>query len=327
MSQFFKALGLFLADKQEFKLTARKVGEDLVLLVQPDVKGTGKVVNITVPALDLEQESLDSQIIGEFSKAQKVEQAKYQANATDAPEKDEEEDDDNSADTNKASTTDSRKSRAGSSKKNATNKKGGNKNQPGKQKKQPASVKTQPEIKPRELKEGEILQEGNLPEGTNLGKSEPISSENITGAEQTIQEKFDALMLEGKGYEEKYKYKAALTRYANAANLVPENEESKAAVNRMTEKLDQRESKSTTKGEEQQSPAAEVTQEGPDNKELFDYFMDEGKKAMDNRQWVEAEKNYKAAVNLFQEDAKAKEGLRQSSLWVKRISETITSNS
>jgi len=67
MSNFIKAIAMQLKDRQEFEFNAKKIGEDLVLMIQCDKKGSGKVLNITVPAADLETE-IDAKIIEEINR-------------------------------------------------------------------------------------------------------------------------------------------------------------------------------------------------------------------------------------------------------------------
>lgn len=52
-------------DRQKFSLSATKIGQDLVLQIAPDVNGTGKIVDITIPAQDINSEDIDVMVMCE----------------------------------------------------------------------------------------------------------------------------------------------------------------------------------------------------------------------------------------------------------------------
>lgn len=90
--QFLKKVSDILADRQELELKVKKIGNDLVIMAIPDVKGSGKIFNITAPEEDVNGD-IDVKFFEVISSGPK-EKATFSSTVTDGPEKDEEEDDD-----------------------------------------------------------------------------------------------------------------------------------------------------------------------------------------------------------------------------------------
>lgn len=66
MKPFIQQLDeLMQKDRQKFILSATKIGQDLVIQITPDAKGTGKVIDITIPSEDISAENIDEQVMNE----------------------------------------------------------------------------------------------------------------------------------------------------------------------------------------------------------------------------------------------------------------------
>lgn len=113
MSSFFKALALLMKDRQEFRLDATKVKDDLVLMITPDRKGSGKVTHVTVPNENLLQENIDSEIFGTLNAPDQAESPKFQATTT-AGSKEQPEKKETSSSTKKPSAKSAAKKKAAS---------------------------------------------------------------------------------------------------------------------------------------------------------------------------------------------------------------------
>lgn len=96
MIPFLKQVQQLLHDRQEFKFTAKKVGDDLVTTIIPDAKGKGKLFDITIPAEDLNRDDIDHIVFGELTKDIPEEKTTFQVSKDDAPEAEEDDADEKS---------------------------------------------------------------------------------------------------------------------------------------------------------------------------------------------------------------------------------------
>lgn len=236
MSQFFKALQLFLKDRQEFDLNAKKIGEDLILSVTPDKKGKGKLFHITIPAEDLNDE-IDSRIFAELSGPIVSEKVEFKSTQTDAPETDDDDDYQKEDDTKKESETKS-------SAKKETKKPSGKK-----ENSKPAKKASKADLK--EDKKMELSTE-NTPidepfQTTQEAVTEPTQSEASEDNNEDLplpdasadkkeddgpepEQIFEHFMSEGKRLFDDRKYKDAEASYQQAVDLFPDNEKAKSAL-------------------------------------------------------------------------------------------------
>lgn len=245
MSNFIKAISLLLADRQEFKLTAKKIKEDLVLTITPDAKGTGKVTHVTIPAEDLNDE-IDSKVLGALNTTEAPKKAEFQASTTEGSAEEEEDEDDkkpkggNISPSKKSGKT-SKQSATAKTNKTAASKKSSvkvpNKSAPakkglseltGNKKKGLGAL-----LENKTNSEAETDQ--NIPESP---ETVPNDQETVTGdqkIETTPDEPaldFEGLMAQGKALFEKRKYPEAEAMYAKAVELVPTSAAAATELNR-----------------------------------------------------------------------------------------------
>lgn len=278
MSQFMKALALLLNDRQEFRLNAVKIKDDLVLTITPDFKGKGKVTNITVPAEDLEALDIDAKIFGELNAPSSAQPATFQATTTDAPEREEEEEEEDDDD----------KKNGKSETKKAAPKKAAAPQKKAAPAKKSAPVKAAPK------------------------KTEPAKPERDEQIQKVV-----AAVNEIEKEENKEEKDPDLTEAATTEKNEPETE----IVPEKKEAPESNDQQGGASSEQNKSDKKEEEPAGPSNKELFDHFMEEGKRAFDERKYEDAQQSYMLAKDLFPDNKKAIEAYAQAAKWVKAIAD------
>lgn len=229
MSTFFKALAIFMKDRQEYQMKATKIKDDLVLMITPDLKGHGGMKHITIPAADLEDENLDSKIFGELGPPTET-KAAYQISETPAPKA--------AKDNVKADAKPTVKKAAPKKtakkplvKKAAPAKKAVNSAKPSRASKSVTKKPAKP-VKTGNSKSGKKSTESvqNL---TNNEMKQPLSeiippkSETTEAPleSQTPKQIFDKLMDEGEKLQLDRSYRAAELKFTEAVALYPDNPE------------------------------------------------------------------------------------------------------
>lgn len=281
MNQFFTDLAASMADRQEMRLNITKIGEDLVILAVPNFKDEGKHITISGSPAEL-----DAGFITEMEKPLKVAAGKIVSNAEEvaAEMEEEQEDYDKSA----------KKSDKKADKKPAT------KSKPEAKPKAPAKKteeKPKPEAKPKadpEPKKTEVVEE----------KKEKTGVAEVVGSVKAEKVKEDNISAEEKAFMEDGK-----------KNTPAPVEEVRELARTVVEHIEEEQVNESPVEEEKTGE----DEGGPDNEELFKYFMEEGKKLFDARKFEEAEKAYQSAVELKPDDKKAKGDLDQATKWVKAI--------
>lgn len=199
MSSFIKAIAILLQDRQTLKIEGKKIKDDLLLTVIPT---KGKIHNITIPQADLEDPELDGKIMGLINAP--VENATFQATATDAPDKNEEEEEKSEKEEDKKPSS-AKKVPAKAAAKPATGKKSAPAKR-GKKAEEPVvdpvhekelndALQTEPEEMislqgDMEAKPGPMLTEGEQPAGV---QSEPISLEQAGANAEAVAQTVEAL--------------------------------------------------------------------------------------------------------------------------------------
>lgn len=164
MKPFIQQLDeLMQKDRQKFSLSATKIGQDLVLQIAPDITGTGKIVDITIPAQDINLEEIDTMVMTEVFNVMVVPaKAEMASSVTEVePQEEEEEKEKGEVKPEKPNNTAAGK-KSGKSKTTATKK--------GKVTKQPAL---------------ELKEESEAPAEEKDEKIETTVQETITVAEET----------------------------------------------------------------------------------------------------------------------------------------------
>lgn len=250
MSTFFKALSLLMIDRQEFRLTAKKINEDLVLTIVPDFKGKGKIHNITVPADDLNDE-IDSKIFGVIGTTAPAEPAKFQHTETDAPEKDDDDDDEDEKKEKKNAPAKKSAPAKKTPEKKVKAKKPAPKKEPVKKevakpvkKEETAKVEADPEPEHQEITEVDFEEptvQDNQPEPEPIPEPEPEPGTTVDDvkveepvkvekpkSKELVKEKLAA----GQQFYADRKYKDMLAAYEGALALDPDSKEAAQGITR-----------------------------------------------------------------------------------------------
>lgn len=125
--------------------------------------------------------------------------------------------------------------------------------------------------------------------------------------------------LTGKGKGNK---KAAKPNKIGKSKPGPKNKEEATIANGkklMRTKRDEKDFSAKIEADKQKREKEEADAKAKANKEAFDKLMGEGKALMAERKYEEAETNFKSALELFPEDAKAKKELEQATKWVEAV--------
>lgn len=201
MTDFIEKLSVLLSDRQEFRMDAKKIGDDLVLMVIPDRKGTGKVTHITIPKDDTKQ-GIDDQLFEAIRTKANTEPAKFQSETTEGSEDEEEEDDEKEENIP------------------AGSEKGRAKAKAEKEAKKKAAAKKPAAKKPAAKKEKKV----EVKEETTTQELAPAVEEEKG---PSTEEQFKKLMADGDHLFNDRKYTEARDAFKQATELKPEDEKAK----------------------------------------------------------------------------------------------------
>jgi len=235
---FIEQLAVIMADRQELRLDAKKVKDDLVLTIVADRKGTGKVYHITIPKEDIVP-GIDDKIFMEIRTKANEEPAKFQSSVTDGPEKDDD------SEENVPEGSEKGRARAKAAKKKAAKaapKKGVKKMAPVAKK-----AKAKVEKKSNQLTiDDNVQKRGGKKKTTPAAISEPavVNEPEITEpviseeekAEQIKQGQFDGCMSYGREFMEAKEFEKAVEKFKSATEIYPESEIAKSELELATKK-------------------------------------------------------------------------------------------
>lgn len=256
MKPFLQFLTDSLKDRQQFKLNAKKIGDDLVIYVET---GNSKAHDITVPLEDLNRDEIDHIFWEKLQLNDQAMKATLQHQVTDAPKNDDGENADGGKKNPPSANKDSSKSKAGA-------------------KKQPA-------------KKDPVKKEDKKGRGKK-GKENPKPKVE----EEVDQEKTEQT-------QEPVKTDDSNDFVQSAAP----GEENQTA--------------SPDPEKETPAPAIEEGQDGPSKKDLFDHFMEEGKRLFGDRMYAASEEEYAKALELFPDDEKAIKAHTTAVKWAKAVAD------